>query len=542
VALLAVGALFIAAKRASRVWLGRSLDWISNLIKRFAGDLILLTKELADQFSDKKYLAALVGIILIASAVRIAYLSTPIRYDEAYTFLVFAMRPLRFIMTDYHVPNNHIFHTILVRLAYLLFGDQLWAVRLPVLVTGILLVPTTYLAGRVFFERRTALLSAALVAASSILIEFSTNARGYMFISLFGLLILVLAAYLKAQDNLAAWALFVAFSVLGFYTVPVFLYPFGMVMCWLFLSALTGDLISPVNRWRFVRSMIIASLAVMALTLLLYLPVFRVSGLAAVTSNHYVSAVEGSVFMENILVRFRNSWQEWIRDLPSFAGILILIGMVTATIFNRRLSTQRVPFLIPAALWILIMLAIQRVTPWPRVWLFLLPFVLIWASAGLLGLFKLLPLPGLTISGAAADAIFIILAISLTALLSLNVYQAQSIGQPGKAYQGATSDEEAIAEYFKDYLQPGDVVATAIPFNYPLRYYFLLNHLSFDYFYKKSDNPHFQRALVVVNQGYGQTLPQVLAYTRLGESLDHAETARLVHQYRTTDIYEISKK
>ena len=82
-------------------------------------------KDLIAQFNDKRYLEALVGIILIASAIRVAFLSTPIRYDKAYTFLVFAMRPLRFIVSDYHVPNNHIFHTILVRLAYLLFGNQL---------------------------------------------------------------------------------------------------------------------------------------------------------------------------------------------------------------------------------------------------------------------------------------------------------------------------------------------------------------------------------------------------------------------------------
>ncbi len=538
--MLAAGALSIAARRPIHIWLERLFDWLSKLSRKLISDSNQIWRALGSQFSDKKYLAALIGILLIASAIRLAYLMTPIRYDEAYTFLVFAMRPLRFIVSDYHVPNNHIFHTLLVRTTYLLFGSQLWAIRLPVFLAGILLVPVTYLTGKIFFERRTALLSAALVAASSILIEYSTNARGYMFISLFGLLILNLAVYLKTHDNLAAWTLLVIFSAMGFYTVPVFLYPFGMVMGWLLLSALIGDIAAPINRWRFVRSMIIAGLAVVALTSLLYLPVLRSSGLAAITGNRYVSAVEGSAFMENTLAHFRNSWQEWIRDLPAFTGILIVLGLIVSTAFNHRLSSQRVPFLIPAGLWILVTLAIQRVTPWPRVWLFLLPFVFIWASAGLIGLFRLIRVPRIAISQAPADTIFIILVAGLAVLFSLNVYRAQSIGQPGRVYQNATSDEEAIAEYLKGYLQPGDVVATAIPVNYPLRYYFLRNNLPFDYFYKKSDHPAFKRALVVVSRGYDQTLAEVLAFTRLGDQVKDPQTARLVHQYRMTDIYEIA--
>jgi hypothetical protein len=541
-ALLAAGGLLIIARRPFQGWLERLINQISRGFRRVARDLILMMKEVRSQFKDKQYLAALGAIMIIASAIRFAYLDVPIRYDEAYTFLVFAVRPLRFIATDYHVPNNHIFHTILVRLAYLAFGNQLWSIRLPAFVAGILLIPTTYLVGKVFFERRAAMLSAALVAASSILVEYSTNARGYMLVSLFGVSILLLTAYLKAHDNLAAWALFVIFSALGFYTVPIFLYPFGMVMSWFLLSILLGDLTSPVSRRRALRSLVIAGLAVIALTLLLYLPVFQVSGLTAITGNRYVSSVEGSAFMENILVHFRNSWQEWTRDLPRSTGIAILSGLILATVFNRRISTQRVPFLIPAGLWILITLLIQRVTPWPRVWLFLLPFVLIWTSGGWVGLFRMLKFPRSEAWRAASETIYLLAVVGLAAWLSFQVYQAQSIGKPARAFSGATSDEEAIAEYFKDALQPGDVVASTIPFNYPLRYYFLRNQISPDYFYKKTDSPDFERAFVVVSRGYNQTLAQVLAYTRLAEAADDAMNARLVYQYQQTAIYEIPPK
>jgi hypothetical protein len=541
-ALLAAGGMLIIARQPFQGWLKRLADHITQRYLRFAGDLVRLLKWTGSQFSDRRYLAALGAITLIAALIRFAFLSVPIRYDEAYTFLVFAMRPLRFIASDYHVPNNHIFHTILVRLAYLTLGNQLWSIRLPVFVAGILLIPAAYLAGKVFFERRTALLGAALAASSSILVEYAANARGYMMVSLFGLAILTLAAYLKTRANLAAWVFFVIFSALGFYTIPIFLYPFGMVVSWLLLSILLGDLDSQLKKWDVLRSLAIAVLAVGILTGLLYLPVFRVSGISALTGNRYVSSVEGAAFIENILVHFRNSWQEWTRDLPRQAGIVLLVGLLLATVFNRRLSTQRIPFLIPAGLWILVTLLIQRVTPWPRVWLFLLPFVLIWSAGGWVGLFRMLKIPRLDVWRPAGEIIYILAVVGLAAWLSFAVYQAQSIGKPARAFSSATSDEEAIAIYLKSSLQAGDVVASAIPFNYPLRYYFLRNQLSPDYFYKKTDSPNFVRAYVIVSRGYNQTLDQVLAYTRLGEAVRDAGQARLVYHYRQTDIYEIPQK
>ena len=57
--------------------------------------------------------------------------------------------------------------------------------RLPALIAGILLIPATYLLFRVISNNLAALLSSALVAVSSPLIEFSTNARGYTTVTLY---------------------------------------------------------------------------------------------------------------------------------------------------------------------------------------------------------------------------------------------------------------------------------------------------------------------------------------------------------------------
>src|SRR5215216_5674591 len=85
------------------------------------------------------------GITLIALILRLLDLNQSISYDEAYTFIHFASRPYKHILADYSAPNNHIFHTILVRIAYRLFGAQAWVLRLPAFLAGIFMVPAMYI-------------------------------------------------------------------------------------------------------------------------------------------------------------------------------------------------------------------------------------------------------------------------------------------------------------------------------------------------------------------------------------------------------------
>src|SRR5262249_43061913 len=73
------------------------------------------------------------GIVLvIGTALRLYYsLAEPMRYDEAYTFNEYASPSLYDALSLYTFPNNHIFHSALVHLSILAFGDRPWAVRLP---------------------------------------------------------------------------------------------------------------------------------------------------------------------------------------------------------------------------------------------------------------------------------------------------------------------------------------------------------------------------------------------------------------------------
>src|SRR2546425_3783489 len=95
--------------------------------------------------------------------------------DESATFLYYASHPLPVAVSIYGSPNNHILHTVLMHLSYVIFGASEWALRLPAFLAGVAIVPLTYVVAR-SLGNRGALLAAALSASAPVLIDYSTDA------------------------------------------------------------------------------------------------------------------------------------------------------------------------------------------------------------------------------------------------------------------------------------------------------------------------------------------------------------------------------
>ena len=238
---------------------------------------------------DPSYVYWLLGAItLIAAIIRLWRIAQPIAYDEAYTFVYYATRDFKHILADYSAPNNHIFHTILVRIFYEIFGRQTWVVRGPALLAGILCVPAAFFFARRIFNARQALAGAALVALTPWFINYSVNGRGYSLIILFSLLLANIGALLTRQQSRTALGAYAIIAALGFYTIPIFLYPMAGVSLWVLVTHLTGP-----EPWKErstkVRDFLLACLLGGLLTLLFYLPVILFgTGFRSITSNEIV--------------------------------------------------------------------------------------------------------------------------------------------------------------------------------------------------------------------------------------------------------------
>jgi hypothetical protein len=227
------------------------------------------------------------------------------------------------------------------------------------------------------------------------LIDYSTNARGYTLVALFTLLILTLGTIVRKQKNNLAWMLISLFSALGFYTIPVMLFPFGILFVWLFLENLFGGVVTSCqanstdayhSKLEFLKYWGAVGFASAILTLLFYTQILIFTGPVKVFANNFVAPLPLAHFMLTLSQRLSESWDTWEFRVPLAVIILLAVGLILSLVFHKWLATIRFPLQVAALLWISTLLILQRPNALAKVWLFLLPLVLVWAAAGIVSL------------------------------------------------------------------------------------------------------------------------------------------------------------
>jgi len=504
---------------------------VSRYVSDVVDSTVSLRRELSLRFreaaarEDKKHIAAFLTIVAAAAAVRIYFLSVqPMTPDEAATFYAYASKPLFIGLTNYSAPNNHLFHTFLVHISYTLFGNHPWAVRLPALIAGILVVPASYLVMRVLYNKHAALLAAGILASLRVLIGYSTTARGYTLICLIFLLILALATYVRQSKNHAAWLLFAVLSAIGFYTIPVMLYPFGSVVIWLLLSIVSEK--TDIERRWLLKNLSIYVIITSVLTLILYAPVLAVSGIDSIISNRWVTPRSWSYFASEFPASLVSLWKQWNLHIPYAVSIVLAAGFIVSTAFHRRLSAYRIPIAAATVLWCLIAVTVQRVVPYNRVWLFLLPVYIGTASAGVVFLMNRIKLK----KNGCHVAVF------PPAVVILSVWLIWNVLTPNHQL-GKVVDNETIAVFLKDYLEPGDRVLDFAGNEDPdpsMIYYFKLYDIPITYLIAEPNSS--RRILVIINEKT-DTLKESL--DKRGIKLTNNTAPRLIRRYKVVSLYEI---
>jgi hypothetical protein len=387
--LLACGALILAAILLAPGFAALRRFGQNRHLRRFTASLPGPFETTAAP-TDRLTLWALVGLILVAAAVRTAYLTAPIRSDEAFTYLLFASQPLTTALSDYSAPNNHLLHTLLVHLSTSLWGYLPWAVRLPAFMAGILVVPAVYQVGRRFYGRWVGLFAAGLLVGSSYVIEWSTVARGYPQMTLFFLLLLITANELRQRPTRRRWALFALWSVLGLYSVPTMIYPLALTGTWLLLALARQT--DAVQRRQALRGFVLAAAAIGIGTLLLYLPalLYVVRRAAESPDLNILKPVTWHSFIGGLLHETRLVWAYWNRDLPGWLTGFLIAGLGASLIFHPKLARYPLHWAIAAVLSLTPLLFIPLVSSFARLWIYLLPLYFVLCAAGGLYLVRII--------------------------------------------------------------------------------------------------------------------------------------------------------
>jgi uncharacterized membrane protein len=100
-------------------------------------------------------------------------------------------------------------HYLTLWLTIRAFGQGEFAVRLPSLIAGTLVIPVLYELGRELYDRRTGLIAAAFAAVSPLLIWYSQEVRMYEFVALFGLLSLLTQLRVIRNGTMLNWAAYI---------------------------------------------------------------------------------------------------------------------------------------------------------------------------------------------------------------------------------------------------------------------------------------------------------------------------------------------
>jgi len=475
---------------------------------------------------NKLHLSLFFIFLAFAIFIRIYYINTTLRFDEAFSF-TYIKQPFLLLITNYAHSNNHVLSSLLSHFFSTILGFKLWTIRIPVLIFGILLVPETYLAARIISNKETALLSMGIISISPAIIEYSTNARGYILITFFFVTIISLSNSLIKKQNIFTWLIFALIIALGFYTLFAMVYPFSFLIIWIFFSIIFKD--SEENIKISIFNLVIFTILSLTLALLLYMPMIVKSGIKQFKflynngGKHYDP---WSIYFKNFANLIKNIWIQWSFGFPLTIIILLLIGIIISTIYYKRIFKFKVPLQYIFLFLLIFILLFKTPIDYPRFFLFVLPVFIIISSSGIIFilnfLFKNIKLKKILIY------IIIIIFIFIISFPVIKLNAIDYVNDTGKL-----PDAKEITEFFKNELKDGDVVLSRCPSNLILEYYFEKNNIPAKY-YNNLDNL-YSRIFFVVNKTTKQTVSFVGDIYNLKTEL--YKNPKLIKETKFSEIY-----
>ncbi|MDH5513914.1 MAG: glycosyltransferase family 39 protein [Gammaproteobacteria bacterium] len=363
-----LGILFLVRPALFRSSIATPAKQFLCIGKSIPDSLLQFAKE-----TPRSTLFGLSAVLVIGAILRVHIVVTrTIGPDEAINFVYFASRTIFDILSDYHIPNNHVFHTLLAHISYYSFGESLAAFRLPAMVAGFLLIPVVFWLAKRLFDTETALITSGLMAVIPPMLEFSGDARGYTLVTLFLLIAFVMATYLQEKFSYLLWSIFIVSISLGIFTIPIAVYGAFMISAWLLLGARKCRL------GNLLKELAVASMAVMLISAVLYSPIIIRSGLTALFIHSQTKALPLLELIGRLPQLVTDIRSCWAAPQEFFAGSALIAGFTLALILpgeKRNLAWQlTVAMLFSVAPLILL----QRIIPSMRFINYLVPvFIMI---------------------------------------------------------------------------------------------------------------------------------------------------------------------
>jgi hypothetical protein len=454
---------------------------------RWIMDMRTLILEQLLQYSTNEFLI-LLGILLINLVVK-GYLATifTVTYDEAWTYINFTSRGVVSSMSYYPAPNNHILHSILTNFFSVIPINETIALRIPSVIANTILVFFFYIFTRRLTNEKIAVLLTFIFSFLVPVLYYGFSSRGYSLLLLFFTIsYFMVLRLLDSEKNLNRNLFYFSLaSVFGFYTMPSYLYAY--VTLYIFLLTIAYQR----KQKKLITQSLLWMLFTTVLVLILYTPIFLISGPAAVVKNSYVAPIGRQAVLERLLPHYNQTF-EYLFNVP-FATIPAFIVLITACIISQR---KLIAYLnIWIVLFTLAIPIIHSVIPFTRTWVYLLIPVLI--SGGLI--------LEHFVSGHKRKVPFRLAGVAVALVLSLTSYRA-ILHQDDYAIKAKQTDDFLLDHYiFSIYIEE-PLMDTYVVYTYKI------NKLNLDCYIHKKDYLAKAKEIEMLLYKAGTTPPGITSH------------------------------
>ena len=448
---------------------GATLAFCRRSLKRFLlaipAEWTRIRGSLREQFprslETSLELGAVFSLFVAGVILRVWHVGRAVRFDEAWTYLDFASRPLLIGLSNYQAPNNHLLNTMIVHFSTRLFGNTIFALRFPALAVGCLVILACWFVTRSLYGPLAGILAAGWVAALPTFIEFSVNARGYALQWLFILALIWFATLLLENPSLkTAWLGFVFSAAAGIYSIPTTAIAIAGVFLWMLASTLTRGETAEFKT--LLGKLAVAGFAIASLSALLYLPPLLDRGPGALLAREVVTWQQQGNFLQGFRRMSQCAWVRWTQGVPTSAVWILFSGLAIGLLFHRRIPRHRLPMTIALCVTAGIFAGIGKVFAFPRVWSYLLLSAVMTAGGGLAFLLTYLAgRPRLRRIALASVVSLALVAFIGTAVIRQRVLFASDEG-------GWIIDAPQIVDFVSAELRPGDFLVSNSIINYEL--------------------------------------------------------------------------
>lgn len=300
-------------------------SWLINEFKIIGNQVIITFYKIFIIIKGLSKLERITALLLILSLflIRIYYLNVfYFTTDEIASFDFFVMEGLLAVTGFYPIPNNHIFSNLLCLGGYQFIDNPIMAMRIPTFLIslgGTLLMFVVLLR---YLGFSVATLTISIFCISREVMFYSYAGRGYFLMTVLAFIAFSSMLHLmnKDENKKLHWLLFNVASILGFYSIPVFLYPFVSI-------TIIGFSYSLFKKRALLLSIIISCIIISATTLILYLPILIISGFDALVNNKFIQPLGAELFWAKFPVFF-NYTEGWLMGQERLGKYVLWIVII----------------------------------------------------------------------------------------------------------------------------------------------------------------------------------------------------------------------